>query len=179
MVAAAFAFVYRFWRDADAATQRPKVLVCRFTFLFFDPATPMHPVQAVCASLLRWSPLFINLFLDALKRQSKLFRLTLPGAYFAYVVATYGLFGCVLEPELILANSSRFAGMGSRSFQGQISGSLASLGLLMATFLTNAMNDSSGQAVLFPVKCWHAVRRVLANGRTVGLVGLDRETGGG
>jgi hypothetical protein len=142
---------------------------------------PMNPLTAVCASILRWSPLFMILFLDSLRIQSRLFRIALPAAYLAYVVATYGLFGYVLPPEVIFkTTNTSLAGEGtSQTFQGQISGSLASLALLMTSFLTNAMNDdSAGQAVLFPVKfatmMKSTVDRVLSEGWM--KTGIDSRT---
>jgi hypothetical protein len=45
--------------------------------------------SSICMSILLWSPLLMILFIDALHRQSKLFRFAMPAAYLLYVLAGY------------------------------------------------------------------------------------------
>ena len=122
------------------------------------------------SSLLWWSPLLMVLFLDAMERQSRLFKLAMPVAYLAYVLAHYIGYGFYWGSTPIArqqGTNSTDAGtapdvMGS--FQGQISSSLSSIGFLMVSFLYNAMYDRSGTAVHFPLPI------VTIQRSTVGLI---------
>jgi hypothetical protein len=116
-------------------------------------------VSAFCQSLLHWSPLLMVLFLDAMKRQSRRFRLAMPAAYLMYVLTKYLIFGFDHSPTpiplLVHANSSdAFAAATAAlgTFEGQITSSLSSIGLLMLSFFYSSMVDQSGTAVLFPLR---------------------------
>jgi hypothetical protein len=126
--------------------------------------------RAICLSLSFWSPLLMVLFLDAMKRQSRLFRLAMPVAYLVFVLAAYIFFGFLAGSTPIArqqGTNSTDPGTASyvmASFQGQISSSLSSIGFLMASFLYNAMYDRSGTAVHFPLPI------VTIQRSTVGLI---------
>jgi hypothetical protein len=121
---------------------------------------------AIAESLSVWSPLLMVLFLDAMGRQSRLFRVAMPVVYLAYVVVTYIYYGYIhaTNPIVFLNTTegvhSEIAAVAG-SFEGQISGSLLTLIFLMLTFLTNSIEDVVravingsvlGSAISFPLR---------------------------
>jgi hypothetical protein len=110
-------------------------------------------------SPLFWSPLLMILFMDAIKRQSKLFRVAMLVAYFVYVIVQYIMYGYIRPSTTIVrqdttnstVSGKAAAAMGT--FEGQISGSLYSIALLMLACLKAAMRDkTNGDAISFPMK---------------------------
>ena len=111
------------------------------------------------------------LFLDAMKRQSRLFRLAMPAAYLMYVLTQYILFGFVYSPTPVMPSDTNSTGAmhsavhgvaAAATFEGQISQSLSTLGFLMLSFLKNVFEDALraimddgcvfGSAIAFPMK---------------------------
>ena len=95
--------------------------------------------------------------LDAIKIKSKLFTFALPCAYILYVAASYILIGYFfhLNPLFHQAggNGSQVMQYASGlTFEGQITGSLSTLMFLMIGFLYSSLKDSTGEAVLFPLR---------------------------
>jgi hypothetical protein len=109
---------------------------------------------ATFQSTLQWSPLLEIIFLDAMRRQSKLFRFALPCTYLMLVLVMYILYAYTYHPVVITTNGNDLGhavASAGATFQGQIGLSLSSLGVLMLSFLKSAFSDTSGKAVLFPL----------------------------
>jgi hypothetical protein len=94
------------------------------------------------------------LFIDALHRQSKLFRFAMPAAYLLYVLAGCISFGYSQSPHPISPNANSTDALttaaAEATFEGRISSSLFSIVTIMVSFLYSALYDRSGTAVLFP-----------------------------
>ena len=122
-------------------------------------------IIAICESILTWSPLLMILFIDALHRQSKLFRFAMPAAYLLYVLAGYISFGYSQSPTPISPNANSTDALttaaAEATFEGRISSSLSTLAFLMLSFLKNTVEDALraamngtlfGSAIAFPMK---------------------------
>jgi hypothetical protein len=126
------------------------------------------------------------LVFDAIRRQSKLFKVTMPVVYLVFVLAEYIGFGYLMPPMPIFrpgdnstsAFQSTMVATGL-TYQGQISSALSTLGLLMLSFLYNTIRDKSGKAVLFPLRITtvmkSSVEMILAAGRTQTKVDEERD----
>jgi hypothetical protein len=122
-------------------------------------------LSVICWSVLIWSPLVMILFIDALRRQSKLFRFAMPVAYLLYVIAGYISYGYIRSPHPISPNANSTDALttaaAEATFTGQISSSLSTLAFLMMSFLKNTVEDALraamngsvfGSAIAFPMK---------------------------
>jgi hypothetical protein len=105
-----------------------------------------------------WSPLLMILFMDAIKRQSKLFKVAMPAAYLMYVMVTYIYFGYIQSPTPIIPDTNstdwsqrKLASTGA-TFESQIASALSTIMFVMLSFVYNALYDRSGTAVLFPIR---------------------------
>ena len=115
---------------------------------------------AITQSVLFWSPLLMVLFLDAIKRQSKLFRIAMPVAYLMFVGFAYIRFGYIQSTPIMPDTNSKLLATGL-TFEGQIAGALYSIMFLMLTYLGNAFSDASGTAVLFPLNVTTVLKNAL------------------
>jgi hypothetical protein len=126
------------WRKADGFEKRDSV--------FF----------AICLSILFWSPLLMILFMDAIKRQSKLFRVAMPAVYLLYVMVAYIIYGYIRPPHAIARDINSTAtfptAAAATTFESQIASALSTIMFVMVSFVYNALHDSTGTAVLFPIR---------------------------
>ena len=113
--------------------------------------------RSVCLSAVTVSPLAMILFVDAMKQQSKLFRIALPAAYLFFVCNVYVLFAFFKtegHPMFNASNSTpsalRYAA--ATTFEGQLSSSIFSILVLMVGFLDSTRRDTEGDAIHFPVR---------------------------
>jgi hypothetical protein len=114
-------------------------------------------LNAICNSILFWSPLLMILFMDAIKRQSKLFRVAMPAAYLMYVLVWYIGYGYIQSPTPIIPDTNstdwhqRKLESTGTTFESQIASALSTIMFLMLSFVYNAQLDRTGTAVLFPL----------------------------
>ena len=93
---------------------------------------------AICYSVLEKSPLFMILFMDAMKRHSKLFRIAMPAAYLLQVIAMYLYYGYFQSTTPIISavtNSTATIAVVGDTFESQISNALYTIGFLMLSVL--------------------------------------------
>ena len=125
-------------------------------------------IIAIAGSVIVWSPLLMILFLDAMKRQSRLFRIAMPSAYLLYVLTSYINYGYIYQPTPIIQPDTNSTGSAQAAsafgtFEGQISGSLSSIGLLMLTCLRSAASDKTGGgSINFPMKIAKVMKDTVA-----------------
>jgi hypothetical protein len=126
-------------------------------------------IIAIAFSVIVWSPLLMILFLDAMKRQSRLFRIAMPSAYLLYVLTSYINYGYIYQPTPIIqpdtnsTGSAQHAASALGTFESQISGSLSSIGLLMLTCLRSAASDKTGGgSINFPMKIAKVMKDTVA-----------------
>ena len=97
------------------------------------------------------------LFVDAMKQQSKLFRIALPAAYLFFLCTVYVLYAFFAEGHPMFgANGTNTSLRGyeapGSTFEGQISSSIFSILVLMVGFLDSIRRDAGGDAIHFPVR---------------------------
>ena len=140
----------------------------------------------ICLSILTWLPLIMILFLDAMRRQSSVFRIILPVVYVVYVLVGHTTYGylrtnltLIFEPDVNSTGAFQHEIVTGNTFEGQLSSALSTLGLLMLSFLYNTIRDKSGTAVLFPLRITtvmkSSVEMILAAGMTRTEVDEERD----
>ena len=93
----------------------------------------------------------------------------MPSAYLLYVFEMYINYGYIYQPTPIIqpdtnsTGSAQHAASALGTFQGQISGSLCSIGLLMLTCLRSAASDKTGGgSINFPMKIAKVMKDTVA-----------------
>ena len=121
----------------------------------------MAPLQAVCTSATIFSPLLIIMFLDSVKKTSRLFRLVLPFAYVAYVIVWCAITGFVYRPTPITDGKHDDFLIAAGTFEFHLSNALLTLLCIMATFIVATVRDWSGDTVAFPVEVAQIEKRAV------------------
>jgi hypothetical protein len=114
---------------------------------------------AVGQSLCTFSPLLVILFKDAMIVSSRPFRLALPAMYLAYIMTLYINYGYIrtatplLKDGLNSTDGTVVVLAAEASFQGQITGCLMSLIVVMCRFLKKAICSAvkGNDTIMFPL----------------------------
>ena len=93
----------------------------------------------------------------------------MPSAYLLYVLSGYIIYGYIFPPMPIIQPDTNSTGSAQRAastfgtFEGQISGSLSTIGLLMLTCLRSAASDKTGGgSINFPMKIAKVMKDTVA-----------------
>jgi hypothetical protein len=80
----------------------------------------------------------------------------MPAAYLMYVLVAYISYGYIQSPAPILPDTNSTdtftTAAAAASFESQISSALSTIMFVMVSFVYNALYDSTGTAVLFPIR---------------------------